>query len=134
MVYSISEVAEQTGFSAHTLRYYEKIGLLSSPTRQGGKRLYTAGEIRLLQFMKVLKNTGMSLEDIQEFLVDGCLLENKDAEQDRSKKVQKRKNILEKHLLTLEQQKRELEMVIQLTEEKLATYQDMLEEDQNEKR
>ena len=133
-MYSISEVAEQTGFSAHTLRYYEKIGLLSSPTRLGGKRLYTAGEIRLLQFMKVLKNTGMSLEDIQEFLVDGCLLENKDAEQDRSKKVQKRKNILEKHLLTLEQQKRELEMVIQLTEEKLATYQDMLEEDQNEKR
>ena len=134
MVYSISEVAEQTGFSAHTLRYYEKIGLLSSPTRLGGKRLYTAEEVRLLQFMKVLKNTGMSLENIQEFLVDGCLLENKDAEQDRSKKVQKRKNILEKHLLTLEQQKRELEMVIQLTEEKLATYQDMLEEEQNEKR
>ncbi|MEH7300994.1 MerR family transcriptional regulator [Neobacillus drentensis] len=133
-MYSISEVAEQTGFSAHTLRYYEKIGLLSSPTRHGGKRLYTDGEVRLLQFMKVLKNTGMSLEDILEFLVDGCLLENKDAEQDRNAKVQKRKNILEKHLLTLEQQKKELEMVIQLTEEKLATYQDMLEEEQNEKR
>lgn len=133
-MYSISEVAQQTGFTAHTLRYYEKIGLLSSPTRQSGKRLYTDGEVRLLQFMKVLKNTGMSLEDIQEFLVDGCLLENKDSEQVRSTKIQKRKHILEKHLLTLEQQKRELEMVIQLTEEKLVTYQDMLGEESNEKR
>jgi DNA-binding transcriptional MerR regulator len=134
-MYSISEVAQQTGFTAHTLRYYEKIGLLSSPARQGGKRLYTAGEIRLLQFMKVLKHTGMSLEDIQEFLVDGCLLEkSSESEQERNMKVRKRKNILEKHLLTLEQQKRELEMVIQLTEEKLTAYRDLLEEGSDEKR
>ena len=42
-MYSISEVAMKTGFTAHTLRYYEKIGLLSSPLRKGGKRRYTDG-------------------------------------------------------------------------------------------
>ncbi|MBO0959824.1 MerR family transcriptional regulator [Neobacillus sp. MM2021_6] len=126
-MFTISEVAKETGFTAHTLRYYEKIGLLSSPIRYGGKRLYTAGDIRLLQFMKVLKNTGMSLEEIQEFLLDGCLLEDEDSEQERTPKVQKRMNILQKHLLTLEQQKKEIEMVIQLTEEKLETYQEMLD-------
>jgi DNA-binding transcriptional MerR regulator len=125
-MYSISEVAEATGFTSHTLRYYEKIGLLSSPTRQGGKRLYSEGDVRLLRFMKVLKNTGMSLEDIQEFLVDGCLLENRDSE--RGNKVLKRMNILKKHLLTLEEQRKEIEMVIKLTEEKLGMYRDMLEE------
>ena len=125
-MYSISEVAEKTGFTSHTLRYYEKIGLLSSPIRQGGKRLYSAGDIRLLQFMKVLKNTGMSLEDIQEFLVDGCLLENRDSE--RGNKVLKRMNILKKHLLTLEEQCKEIEMVIKLTEGKLEMYREMLEE------
>jgi DNA-binding transcriptional MerR regulator len=127
-MFSISEVAEQTGFTSHTLRYYEKIGLLSSPARQGGKRLYTAGDVRLLQFMKVLKNTGMSLEDIQEFLVDGCLMESQDTVQQRSNKVQKRMQILQKHLLTLEQQRKEIEMVIDLTEEKLGMYKKMLEE------
>ncbi|MFK9091082.1 MerR family transcriptional regulator [Bacillus salipaludis] len=125
-MYNISEVANETGFTAHTLRYYEKIGLLSSPIRQGGKRLYTAGDIRLLQFMKVLKNTGMSLEDIQEFLLDGCLLESEESEQERTPKVQKRMDILQKHLVTLEQQKKEIEMVIGLTEEKLVTYREML--------
>ncbi|MFJ7725085.1 MerR family transcriptional regulator [Neobacillus sp. NPDC097160] len=125
-MYNISEVAKETGFTAHTLRYYEKIGLLSSPIRQGGKRLYTAGDIRLLQFMKVLKNTGMSLEDIQEFLLDGCLLESEESEQERTPKVQKRMDILLKHLVTLVQQKKEIEMVIGLTEEKLVTYREML--------
>ncbi|WML38375.1 MerR family transcriptional regulator [Neobacillus sp. OS1-2] len=126
-MFTISEVAKETGFTAHTLRYYEKIGLLSSPIRHGGKRLYTEGDIRLLQFMKVLKNTGMSLEEIREFLLDGCLLESEDSEQERTPKVQKRMNILQKHLLTLEQQKKEIEMVIQLTEEKLENYQEMLD-------
>lgn len=127
-MYSISEVAEKTGFTSHTLRYYEKIGLLSSPTRQGGKRLYTAGDVRLLEFMKVLKNTGMSLEDIQEFLVDGCILESRETMQERNYKVQKRMDILQKHLLTLEQQQKEINMVIALTEEKLGMYKKMLEE------
>jgi DNA-binding transcriptional MerR regulator len=66
-MYSISEVAIKTGFTAHTLRYYEKIGLLSSPLRKGGKRRYTEGEIRLLKFMKMLKQTGMSLDEMGAF-------------------------------------------------------------------
>lgn len=131
-MYSISEVSKETGFSPHTLRYYEKIGLLANPARLNGKRKYTAGDIRLLQFMKVLKNTGMSLEDIQEFLVDGCLLESDDSNQARSTKVQKRINILQKHLLTLQQQREEIEMVIKLTEDKLGIYQEMIEGDKNE--
>jgi DNA-binding transcriptional MerR regulator len=130
-MYSISEVADQTGFSAHTLRYYEKIGLMTSPNRKNGKRVYSEGDIRLLQFMKLLKNTGMSLDDIQEFLVDGCILEM-DSVPIRMTKVKKRFHILQKHLLTLEQQKKELEMVIKLTEEKLVTYQTMLEGEINE--
>jgi len=131
-MYSISEVSKQTGFSAHTLRYYEKIGLLATPGRQNGKRQYTAGDIRLLQFMRVLKTTGMSLEDIQEFLLDGCILESEDTTRDRSAKAQKRMAILQKHLLALQEQRKEIDMVIRLTEEKLAVYQDMLEEDQND--
>lgn len=131
-MFSISEVAKETGFSPYTLRYYEKIGLLAKPTRHSGKRKYTVGDIHLLQFIKKLKNTGMSLEDIQEFLLDGCIKESNDSNQEKCTKVQKRIHILQKHLLTLQQQREEIEMVIKLTEEKLVTYQDMIEGDKNE--
>ena len=132
-VYSISEVATKTGFTAHTLRYYEKIGLLSSPLRKGGKRRYTEGEIRLLKFMKMLKQTGMSLEDIQEFLKDGCLLENIDSTAIQLKKIQTRADILNKHLILLEKQKQEIETVMNVTKEKLETYETMIGDLKNEK-
>ncbi|WP_244658353.1 MerR family transcriptional regulator [Priestia megaterium] len=132
-LYSISEVATKTGFTAHTLRYYEKIGLLSSALRKGGKRRYTEGEIRLLKFMKMLKQTGMSLEDIQEFLKDGCLLENIDSTAIQLKKIQTRADILNKHLLLLEKQKQEIETVMNVTKEKLETYETMIGDLKNEK-
>lgn len=132
-MYSISEVVMKTGFTTHTLRYYEKIGLLSSPLRKGGKRRYTEGEIRLLKFMKMLKQTGMSLEDIQEFLKDGCLLENIDSAAIQLKKVQTRADILNKHLLLLERQKQEIETVMNLTKEKLETYETMIGDLKDEK-
>ncbi|WP_394549321.1 MerR family transcriptional regulator [Priestia aryabhattai] len=132
-MYSISEVAMKTGFTAHTLRYYEKIGLLSSPLRKGGKRRYTEGEIRLLKFMKMLKQTGMSLEDIQEFLKDGCLLENIDSAAIHLKKIQTRADILNKHLLLLEKQKQEIETVMNVTKEKLERYETMIGDLKDEK-
>jgi DNA-binding transcriptional MerR regulator len=132
-MYSISEVVMKTGFTAHTLRYYEKIGLLSSPLRKGGKRRYTEGEIRLLKFMKMLKQTGMSLEDIQEFLKDGCLLENIDSAATQLKKIQTRADILNKHLLLLEKQKQEIETVMNVTKEKLGTYETMIGDLKDEK-
>ncbi|MEB4860685.1 MULTISPECIES: MerR family transcriptional regulator [Priestia] len=132
-MYSISEVAMKTGFTAHTLRYYEKIGLLTSPLRKGGKRRYTEGEIRLLKFMKMLKQTGMSLEDIQEFLKDGCLLENIDSTAIQLKKIQTRAEILNKHLLLLEKQKQEIETVMNVTKEKLEAYKTMIGDLKDEK-
>lgn len=132
-MYSISKVSKETGFSAHTLRYYEKIGLLNNPARQNGKRTYSEGDIRLLRFMKVLKNTGMSLEDIQEFLLDGCLLESNVSDEEKGTKVQKRIHILKKHFQSLLQQREEIEMVINLTKEKLDMYQEMVEGDKNER-
>lgn len=132
-MHSISEVARQTGFTAHTLRYYEKIGLLSSPLRNGGRRAYTPGEVRMLKFVKILKQTGMSLDDIQEFLQDGCLLENNESERKQLEKIGRRSLILEKHLLTLEEQRQNIDDVIKITKEKLETYKRMTGEIGNEK-
>ena len=66
MSYSIKEVSEKTGITAHVLRYYEKEGVLPRIGRsQGGSRRYTDEDIDLLGLIGCLKNTGMPLKDIR---------------------------------------------------------------------
>ncbi|WP_338114704.1 MerR family transcriptional regulator [Paenibacillus favisporus] len=67
--YSISEIAEQTGLTSDTLRYYEKIGLIPSPQRgPGGSRLYSQEDIGKIHFLLHLKHTEMPLKHIQEYI------------------------------------------------------------------
>ncbi|MFC5451385.1 MerR family transcriptional regulator [Paenibacillus aestuarii] len=127
-MYSISQVAELTGVSAYTLRYYEKIGVLPSPERNsGGMRKFSERDLRFVRFLNSLKKTGMTLEDITEFVRDGCILEKIDAGQDVHNSIDKRMEILVKHLHAMEAQREELERVITVTKEKLAIYRDILE-------
>ncbi|CAH7298750.1 Transcriptional regulator, MerR family [Vibrio chagasii] len=56
------------GLSAHTLRYYEKIGLLKNVQRNSsGHRVYTAKDVKWLEFVIRLKETAMPLEEILEY-------------------------------------------------------------------
>ena len=65
----ISELSEQTGLSAHTLRYYEKYGLINASNRsEKGYRFYTDSDVRRVQFVKTARNTGFSLSDIGQLL------------------------------------------------------------------
>ncbi len=60
----IGEVAEKTGFSVHTLRYYEKIGLLPEALRDaGGRRVYGPDVLVWLEFVERLKQIGMPIRD-----------------------------------------------------------------------
>ena len=68
-MYSIKDVSEKTGLSAHTLRYYEREGLLSGVERTpGGFRQYTDADLEALWLICCLKNTGMSLQEITRFV------------------------------------------------------------------
>ena len=68
-MYSIREVSKKTGLTAHTLRYYEKEGLLSGVERtQGGFRQYTDEDLERLGLICCLKNTGMPLQEIARFV------------------------------------------------------------------
>ncbi len=65
----ISELSAQTGLSAHTLRYYEKHGLIHASNRsEAGYRFYTDSDVRRVKFVKTARNTGFSLEDIGQLL------------------------------------------------------------------
>ena len=68
-MYSIQDVSRKTGLTAHTLRYYEKEGLIPSIERsQGGIRQYTDEDLEALGLICCLKNTGMSLQEIARFV------------------------------------------------------------------
>ncbi len=65
---TIAEVAELTGLTAHTLRYYERIGLLDPVARgPGNARRYDAGDLAWLAFLQRLRATGMAIRDMQHF-------------------------------------------------------------------
>lgn len=69
MVYRIGDLAKDVGVRPDTIRYYEKLGLLNSPTRmRGGVRQYTAKDKDRLRFIRQAKNMGFTLKQVGELL------------------------------------------------------------------
>lgn len=65
---TIQQVAQQTGLSVHTLRYYERNGLLEPVNRaSSGHRRYSAEDLTRIEFLTRLRATGMPIRQMQEF-------------------------------------------------------------------
>ena len=65
--YQIGEVAERSGFSTATLRYYEEIGLLPpTPRTAGGYRVYDQAVLDRLAFITRTRQLGCTLEEIND--------------------------------------------------------------------
>src|SRR5262245_38388817 len=63
----IKDVADRSGFSAPTLRYYEEIGLLPQPTRTAaGYRTYDERTLERLAFIARAKQLGCTLDEIAD--------------------------------------------------------------------
>ncbi|MFI8187710.1 MerR family transcriptional regulator [Streptomyces sp. NPDC085946] len=66
--YTISEVAALTGLSAHTLRWYERIGLMPHIDRSHtGQRRYTNRDLDWLDLVGKLRLTGMPVADMVRY-------------------------------------------------------------------
>ncbi|MGY1638229.1 MerR family transcriptional regulator [Geodermatophilus sp. SYSU D00742] len=65
----IGQVAERTGLSLRTIRFYEESGLVVPTSRsEGGFRLYSAEDVARLEVVKRMKPLGFSLEEMRELL------------------------------------------------------------------
>ena len=66
---TIAEAAARTGLTAHTLRYYERDGLmLASVERAGsGHRRYTDRDLTWIQMLTRLRATGMPIADVRRY-------------------------------------------------------------------
>ncbi|MDL2228696.1 MerR family transcriptional regulator [Treponema sp. OttesenSCG-928-L16] len=66
---TISEVSKKYGFSADTLRYYEKIGLIPSVYRNsGGIRDYTEQDCNNVEFIKCMRGAGIPIEALIKYV------------------------------------------------------------------
>ena len=67
--YTIEEAARRTGVSSHTLRYYERIGLLAPVGRaSSGHRRYSDDDLGAVAFLTLLRQTGMPIRDMLRFV------------------------------------------------------------------
>ncbi|PPK97887.1 DNA-binding transcriptional MerR regulator [Kineococcus xinjiangensis] len=65
----VAEAAQLCGLTAHTLRYYERDGLLVAPVRRtaSGHRSYTAADLRWITMVTRLRATGMPIREIRTY-------------------------------------------------------------------
>lgn len=66
--YSIGQLSKETNLSIHTLRYYEKEGIVPFVKRtDSGLRIYEEEHIEWFRFLCCLRETGMSIAQLKEF-------------------------------------------------------------------
>ena len=69
MSYTIAQLSRLTGLSVHTLRYYEKEGLIPQVKREaGGRRLYGEDDLEWLAVVFCLKRSGMEISEIKDYM------------------------------------------------------------------
>ncbi|CAM4050113.1 MerR family transcriptional regulator [Nocardiopsis rhodophaea] len=116
---TISQVAERTGLSADTLRYYERIGLIDPvPRSMTGHRVYGEEQLEWLGFVLLLRDTDMS---IQEMLLYARLRREGDGTAAR------RRALLADHRARLAEEIRRLEGTVRYLDQKIGIYDEMLE-------
>ncbi|WP_394768338.1 MerR family transcriptional regulator [Lacisediminihabitans sp.] len=68
--HSISEAAELTGLSTHTLRYYERTGLMLTPVDRASSthRRYSEADVRWVGFLTKLRSTGLPIARVRRYV------------------------------------------------------------------
>ncbi|XXM72479.1 MerR family transcriptional regulator [Lysinibacillus sphaericus] len=115
-MYSIGEAAEALGVSAHTLRYYEKEGIIEPSRTKGGARFYSENDIKWMKFVIKLRETRMPISDIKTYTQ--LLLEGEHTSHDRL-------GLLEKHQERIEKQIETLHSTNDMVKRKIVLYKDL---------
>lgn len=132
----IGEVAERTGVTQRTLRFYEEKGLLKPPTRlEGGFRLYSEDDVARVERIKRLQTLlGFTLADIKEMVeAEEVKLQlraeyRQDAEiSERREKLARAVEVTERQVAVVEQKLAALNEMKAHLEEKLGRYRGWLE-------
>lgn len=110
---SIAEAAELTGLTAHTLRYYERIGLLDVRRDTAGYRSYDKRAMSRIVFISRLRASGMSIGTISHYL---------ELVREGDHTAPQRLALMQEHRNRIHQQLRELQLALAVTDYKITVY------------
>lgn len=110
---TIAEVADKTGVTAHTLRYYERIGLLDVGRHDNGHRRYTDHDVERVIFIGRLRSTEMPIREIVRYF--DLVARGRDTEDERLA-------LLQEHRTAVLARLGELEAALGAIEFKIAHY------------
>ena len=116
--WDIATTADRLGVSVHTLRYYERIGLVRVDRDASGHRHYDAASVRRLVFLTRMRTSGMPIRDLRRYI------ELVEAGRDT---VPERLALLTEHRDGLQARIDELRLALSATEYKIAAYTRELE-------
>jgi len=111
--FTIAEVAARTGIGPHTLRYYERIGLLDVGRQASGHRSFAEHDIDRVVFISRLRATAMPIREIQRYF---ALVGGGPSTEDQ------RLALLQAHRRAVRDRLGELEAALDAIESKIARY------------
>lgn len=115
----IGEFSQRVGLSIDTLRYYEKQGFLRPKRTAGNHRLYDEKDLKWVDFLKRLKQTGMPIREIRDY--------SQLREQGLST-VDERLQLLVVQEERLQQQAKQTQTYLDFIHQKMAVYRQLKEE------
>ncbi len=114
----IAEVSERYGISTDTLRYYERIGLLRHvPRNKSGIRDYDEASCNAVEFVKCMRDAGMSIEALVEYME---LIEQGDAT------IAARKELLSRQSDAIRERIADLERALERLQYKIDNYDEIM--------
>jgi NAD(P)-dependent dehydrogenase (short-subunit alcohol dehydrogenase family)/DNA-binding transcriptional MerR regulator len=115
-VYSIADIARETGLTYDTIRYYEKIGLVPPPDRtENGQRQYGKLDLERFLFIVRLRQTRMPIKSIERYMQLAM-----------DQQYESCYNVLLEHKQQIDQQLTEIQSTLEVMNFKLEHYQDMM--------
>ena len=113
---TIAQMSAATGVSAHTLRYYERVGLIHAIARTtGNRRRYSDADIEWVRFLLRLRETGMPIAQMREYA---------ELRGRGPASIEQRLDLLERHRENLRERIARLREHDRALARKIATYQE----------
>lgn len=118
MNYSIGEFSKLTKIGIYTLRYYEKENLITPEREENGRRTYSENDVKWVEFVKRLKDTGMPIKEIKRYAKLRSM---------GDPTLRERMSMLVKHRSDLKKEISQSQEHLKKLDEKIAFYQSEIE-------
>ena len=116
-MYTIKQISEKTKLTEHTIRYYDREGLIPLITRtQSGIRQFSEDDLEWINLICCLRNSGMPLQEIKEFMQ--LCLKGKDS-------LEERRELLIRHRTRIQEQMTNLDNSLNIVNYKIEHYKEI---------